>query len=135
VCVCVCVCVCVYSVCVSGAIHEAKRRRSTQVITCSFPCGRWLHMIGAWASPHCDLCRRERRHEQTAIEHLSEETVAHILFVQGVRRKRRASLGLTTGVGSIYFVPSPSIGRRIVTSNSLGKTKTDSWSHCGKKRT
>ena len=26
---------------------------------------------------------------------------------QGVKRKRRASLGLTTGVGSIYSVPSP----------------------------
>jgi hypothetical protein len=37
----------------SGAIHEAKRRRSTQVITCSFPFGKWLHynMIGARASP------------------------------------------------------------------------------------
>jgi hypothetical protein len=25
----------------SGAIHEAKRRRATQVITCSFPCEKW----------------------------------------------------------------------------------------------
>jgi hypothetical protein len=56
----------------SGAIHEAKRRRATQVITCSFPCGKWLHMIGARASPRCELCRRERRHEQAAIEHLPE---------------------------------------------------------------
>jgi ribonuclease HI len=54
----------------SVAIHEAKRRRATQVITCSFPCGEWLHMIGARASPRCELCRRERRHEQAAIEHL-----------------------------------------------------------------
>jgi hypothetical protein len=59
----------------------------------------------------------------------------HKFKVQGVKRKRRASLGLTTGVGSIYSVPSPSMGRRNVTSNSLGKTKTDSWSHCGEKRT
>jgi hypothetical protein len=27
----------------SGAIHEAKKRRATQIITCSFPCGKWLH--------------------------------------------------------------------------------------------
>jgi len=62
----------------SGAIHEAKRRRATQVITCSFPCGKWLHVIGARASPQCELCRRERRHEHAEIEHLPEETVAHI---------------------------------------------------------
>jgi hypothetical protein len=52
----------------SGAIHEAKRNRMTQVITCSFPCRKWLHMIGARASPRCELCRRERRHGQEAIE-------------------------------------------------------------------
>jgi hypothetical protein len=44
----------------SGAIHAAKKRRATQVITCSFPCGKWLHMIGARASPRCKLCRREK---------------------------------------------------------------------------
>jgi hypothetical protein len=37
----------------SGAVHEAKKRRATQVITCSFPCGKWLHMIKARASPSC----------------------------------------------------------------------------------
>ena len=62
---------------ISGAIHEAKRRRATQVITCSFPCAKWLHMIGARSSPRCELCRREERHGQEAIEHLPEET-AHI---------------------------------------------------------
>jgi hypothetical protein len=29
----------------SSAVHEAKKRRAKQVITCSFPCGKWLHMI------------------------------------------------------------------------------------------
>jgi hypothetical protein len=62
----------------SGVIHEANRRRATQVITCSFPCGKWLLMIAARASPRCELCRRERRHGFEAIEHLPEETVAHI---------------------------------------------------------
>jgi hypothetical protein len=37
----------------SNNIHEAKRRRATQVITCSFPCEKWLHMIGARASLRC----------------------------------------------------------------------------------
>jgi hypothetical protein len=32
-----------------------KKRRATQVIACSFPCGKWLHMIGARASPRCEL--------------------------------------------------------------------------------
>jgi hypothetical protein len=54
--------------------------------------------------------------------------------VHGVKRKRRESLGLTTGVGSIYSVQSPTIQSRSVTSNSSGKTRTDIWSHCGKKR-
>jgi hypothetical protein len=29
----------------SGAVHEAKKRRAIQVITCSFPCVKLLHMI------------------------------------------------------------------------------------------
>ena len=52
----------------SSAVHEAKKRRAKQVITCSFPCGKWLHMIGARASPRCELCKRERGmgwHQQT----------------------------------------------------------------------
>jgi ribonuclease HI len=62
----------------SCAVHEAKKRRATQVITCSFPCDKWLHMIKARGSPSCELCRRERRQGQTAMQSLPEETVAHI---------------------------------------------------------
>jgi len=43
----------------SGAIHESRRRRATQVITCSFPCGKWLHMIGARASPR--WCKAQKK--------------------------------------------------------------------------
>ena len=46
----------------SSAVHEAKKRRAKQVITCSFPCGKWLHMIGARASPGCDLCTKGEKH-------------------------------------------------------------------------
>ncbi len=62
----------------SGSIHEAKRRRATQVITCSFQCGKWLHMIGARASTGCELCKRERQQRQEAIDNIAAEAVAHI---------------------------------------------------------
>jgi ribonuclease HI len=62
----------------SGKVPEAKKRRAKQVITCSFPCGQWLHMIGARASPRCELCRRERETRRASIDSLPPETVAHI---------------------------------------------------------
>ena len=61
----------------SSAVHEAKKRRSTeQVITCSFPCGKWMHRIGVLKSPGCELYKRERaeRHDDV----LPLETVAHL---------------------------------------------------------
>ena len=57
----------------SGAIYEAKRRRATQDITCSFPYGKWLHMIGARASPDCELCKRERQQWKEAIDNIPAE--------------------------------------------------------------
>ncbi len=45
----------------SSAVHEAKKRRAKQVITCSFPCGKWLHRICVCKSPGCELRKRERR--------------------------------------------------------------------------
>ena len=95
----------------SGAIHEAQKRRSTQVTTCSFPCGKWLHMIGARASSQCELCRRERRHGQEAIEHLPKKNW-HTFKVHGVMRKRRASLGLTGVVDFQHLLCAITMGRR-----------------------
>ena len=62
----------------SSAVNEAKKRRAKQVITCSFPCGKWLHMIGARASPECELCKRERNMDLKTTDVLPTETVAHI---------------------------------------------------------
>jgi hypothetical protein len=62
----------------SGAIHEAKKRRATQVITCSFSCGKWLHMIAARASTGCELSKRERQQRQEAIDNIPAETVTSI---------------------------------------------------------
>jgi hypothetical protein len=53
--------------------YEAKRRRATQDITCSFPYGKWLHMIGARASPDCELCKRERQQWKEAIDNIPAE--------------------------------------------------------------
>ena len=36
----------------------------------------------------------------------------HTFKVKDVKRKRRASFGLTKGVGSIYYVPSPREAKR-----------------------
>ena len=60
----------------SGKVPEAKKRRVNQVITCSFPCGKWLHRIGSCASPKCELCRRERETRGASVDSLPQETVA-----------------------------------------------------------
>jgi len=114
-------------------IHEAKKRRATQVITCSFPCGKgciWLEhgqANGASVAEEWEDTDKERLNT-------CRKKQWRKFKAQGVKRKRRASLGLTTGVGSIFSVPSTSMGRRNVISNSSGKAKTDSWSHYGEKR-
>ena len=51
----------------SSAVHEAKKRRAKQVITCSFPCGKWLHMIGVRKSPGCKLCSLRRKAERQGV--------------------------------------------------------------------
>jgi hypothetical protein len=54
------------------------------------------HMIGARASPRCELCRRERRHGQgaiVAIECLPEETVAHIQSA-GCKAQKKSVIGV-----------------------------------------
>jgi hypothetical protein len=58
----------------SSAVHEAKKTRAKQVITCSFPRGKWLHMIGTRASPGCELCKRARNKDLKAIDVLPTET-------------------------------------------------------------
>ena len=67
-------------------------------------------MIGARASQRCELCRSESRHGQEASEQLRKKQW-RTFKAKGVKLKRRASLGLTTGVGSIFSVPSPSMAR------------------------
>jgi hypothetical protein len=66
----------------SSAVHEAKKRRAKQVITCSFPCGKWLHRIGVRKSPGCELCKRERRKNTVSDDALPLETVAHCMARQ-----------------------------------------------------
>jgi ribonuclease HI len=76
----------------SSAVHEAKKRRAKQVITCSFPCGKWLHMIGARASPGCELCKRERNIDLKTTDVLPTETVAHIQSA-GRKAQKKSVIG------------------------------------------
>ena len=76
----------------SSAVHEAKKRRAKQVITCSFPCGKWLHMIGARASPRCELCKRERGMGLASTDALPIETVAHIQSA-GCKAQKKSVIG------------------------------------------
>jgi hypothetical protein len=58
-------------------VHEAKKQRTKQVISCSFPCGKWLHMISACTNPGYELCKREKKTDSGATN-VPVETVAHI---------------------------------------------------------
>ncbi len=62
----------------SSVVHEVKKRRAKQVITCSFPCGKWLHRIGVRKSPGFELCKRERRKDMASDDALPLETVSHL---------------------------------------------------------
>ena len=75
----------------SSAVHEAKKRRTKQVISCSFPCGKWLHMIGARTSPGCELCKRERKTDSGATN-VPVETVAHIQSA-GCKAQKKSVIG------------------------------------------
>jgi hypothetical protein len=76
----------------SNAVNEAKKRRAKQVITCSFPCGKWLHRIGVRTSPGCELCKIERRKDTVSLAALPEETVAHIQSA-GCKAQRKSVIG------------------------------------------
>jgi hypothetical protein len=76
----------------SSAVHEAKKRRAKQVITCSFPCEKWLHMIGARASPRCELCKRERTMNRETTDVLPTETLAHIQSA-GCKAQKKSVIG------------------------------------------
>jgi len=75
----------------SNDVHEAKKRRAKQVISCSFPCGKWLHMIGARKSPGCELCKRERKTELDATN-VPAETVAHLQSA-GCKAQKKSVIG------------------------------------------
>jgi len=76
----------------SSAVHEAKKRRAKQVITCSSPCGKWLHRIGVRKSPGCELCKRERRKNTVSDNALPLETVAHLQSA-GCKAQKKSVIG------------------------------------------
>jgi hypothetical protein len=85
----------------SSVVHEAKKRRAKQVITCSFPCWKWLHIIGARPSPGCELCKRERGMATTSTNALPIETVGHIQSVGCKAQKKSVHLWEGTRIDDI----------------------------------
>jgi hypothetical protein len=49
-------------------------------------------MIGARASPGCELCKRERQQRQEAIDNIPAETVAHIQSA-GCKAQEKSVIG------------------------------------------
>jgi hypothetical protein len=75
----------------SNVVHEAKKRRTKQVILCSFPCGKRLHIISARTSQGCELCKRERKTDSDATN-VQVETVAHIQSA-GCKAQKKSIIG------------------------------------------
>ena len=82
----------------SSAVHEAKKRRAKQVITCSSPCGKWLHRIGVRKSPGCELL--QKKGGKTRYRMIPSHWKQWRIFkVQDIKRKRKESLAPTIGAG------------------------------------
>jgi len=77
----------------SSAVHESKKRRAKQVITCSFPCGKWLHRICTRKSPGCELYKRERRKDTVLDDVLPLETVANLQNA-GCKSQKKSVIGV-----------------------------------------
>ena len=119
----------------SGAIHEAKKRRATQEFTCSFPCGKWLHMIGARSNAVRSVGERETTGKNRWKPYRKKRLLTY--KARDVQRKVRASvIGAHNKCWKYLICTITKMGRRneIEISNSLGKTKTDDWSRFGGKR-
>ena len=84
----------------SSAVHEAKKRRAKQVITCSFPCGKWLHKIGARMNQ--DVNSAKEKGERTWHRLPPSQWKQWRTFkAPDVKRRRKVSLALTIGAGGI----------------------------------
>jgi hypothetical protein len=116
----------------SSNVHEAKKRRAKQVITRSIPCGKWLHMIGARASPGCELCKRERNMDLKQTDVLPTETVAHIQSA-GCKSKKKIVIGAHNRCWK-YLIGVVSTVNQQETLNLLEGIKTSFWKSCGQKQ-
>jgi hypothetical protein len=56
------------------------------------PCGKWLHMVGARASPKCELCKRERTMNRETTDVLPTETLVHIQSA-GCKAQKKSVIG------------------------------------------
>jgi ribonuclease HI len=68
------------------AVPWKRRRRTLQVITGTFPCGKWLHKIGKRPTSECERCRKAwTAAGKTGA--VPDETVGHIQSVQCVSQE------------------------------------------------
>jgi len=74
------------------ALSVSALSLSQREITCSFPCGKWLHKIGVRTSPGWEFCKRERRKDMASLAALPEETVAHIQSA-GCKAQKKSVIG------------------------------------------
>jgi hypothetical protein len=109
----------------SSAVHEAKKRRAKQVITCSFPCGKWLHMIGARASPGCEICKRARNMDLKTTDVLPTETVAHIQSAS-CKAQKKSVIGAHNRCWKYLIGAISPMVKQQETLNSLEEIKADS---------
>jgi hypothetical protein len=68
------------------AVPWKRRRRTLQVITETFPCGKWLHKIKKLPMRECEQCRKAWV-AAGKIGAVPDETVGHIQSVQCVSQE------------------------------------------------
>jgi hypothetical protein len=86
----------------SSAVHEDKKRRAKQVITCSFPCGKWPGCTGSACVRAQDVSFAKEKGGKTRYRMMSSHWKQwHIFKEQDVKRKRKVSLAPIIGVGGI----------------------------------
>jgi hypothetical protein len=117
----------------SSAVHEAKKRRAKQVITCSFPCGKWLHMIGARASPGCELCKRQRNMDLKMTDVLPTETVAHIQSA-GCNAQKKSVIGAHNRCWKYLIGAICTRGQATRDLEFIGGDKDNKKNNCGQRQ-
>jgi hypothetical protein len=90
-------------------------------------------MIGARASPRCELCRRERETRGASIDSLLPETVAYIQSA-GCNLQKKSVIGAHNRCWKYLIGAISTHGEAKRSLEVLGVTKTDSCIDYGRRR-